>query len=272
MRVRHVITVGFLLAAAGCDNRGGLGFDQNDGGGTGGTGGSKGGTGGSTTDAGPRVCPAVLCPAIACPYGAATDTQGCPTCGCTTPVCPGVTCALYCASGFQHDANGCSICACNPGACTTAECGGGPPPSPVRTCPDGTTAPPVCRRNAAGACGWVDSQCPGDCGKATTPGACAALGTCTWLQPGCTPPSIPAAGCYPIDYLGCAEKMFTCPGGRQCQSRTVNPCAGYTSPGVPPATGTGAGGGAGSPPQGGGSDRIAIPACTTCAQTISICL
>jgi hypothetical protein len=374
MRLRHVIAVGCWLMAAGCDNRGGLGFDPNDGGAQGGAAGAgKGGAGGTGAGGEPAVCPAhlckntcpqgfardekgcetcaclpigcpaigcqpcpygyqpttdpcgtcacnpppvcptiacavtqdpaapgsqpiapcpygymkdaagcntcacnppptckpIACPAIACPYGAAqaTDAQGCPTCGCSGPACPGLACDLYCPYGQQKDAEGCAICACNSATCTPAECPP-PPPLPVRMCSGGGVSQPVCQRNSAGTCGWVVPLCPGDCGQAANQGTCAAIAGCTWLQPGCAEPSIPTAGCYASASVGCAEKMFTCPAGKQCQRRNINPCA---SAYPPPPSGlpeTGSGGAPQTPPDA----KIAIPACTACAQPISICL
>jgi hypothetical protein len=370
MRLRHVvIAVRLVLVAAGCDNRSGLGFDQNDGGATGGVGGGSGGAGGThalcpartcknacsqgyarddlgceTCECLPVGCPAIgclpcpygyktttnpcgtcecnpapscptiacagtgtqepsgpalrapctygykkdaagcdtcecapppackrlVCPAIACPYGQATDVQGCPTCGCSAPACPGLACDIYCPYGNQVDARGCALCACKPSTCAPAECPP-PPPLPVRMCGSGEISQPVCQRNSAGACGWVVPPCPGDCSQAQNQGSCGAIAGCVWLQPGCAEPSIPTAGCYAAANVGCADKMYQCPAGKQCQQRTINPCASPSPATPPPVSGVGdAGGASGSkrPPP----TDVAIPACTACARTISICL
>jgi hypothetical protein len=216
----------------------------------------------------PPTCKPLACPAIACPYGSAqaTDAQGCPTCGCSAPACPGLACDLYCPYGNQVDTQGCAICACKPATCTPAECPP-PPPLPVRMCSGGGVSQPACQRNANGICGWVVPPCPGDCSQAADQGTCGAISGCAWLQPGCSEPSIPTAGCYNATSVGCAEKMLQCPAGKQCQRRTINPC---TSPNVTPPPGTLAGGGAAPQPLPG--DKIAIPICTACAQTISLCL
>jgi hypothetical protein len=100
------------------------------------------------------------------------------------------------------------------------------------------------------------------------PYKCNSIGGCTWLQPGCSEPSIPAAGCYPQALVGCGDRMLACPGGKQCQKRTINPCA--TGGGLTPASPTDVAGGSGP-----GAPAIAlppVPACTTCASVITICL
>ncbi len=138
------------------------------GGGAGGAGGATGGTGGGRVDGG-VVCGPVC--AIFCPHGNVTDERGCPTCTCRpepkpTPTCPAAT-RKPCPAGsaYAKDAQGCEIGECRPIACTKEECGPSPR-SPTQTCPDGSTAGPVCGRTADGACGWKVTTCP------AIPGAC----------------------------------------------------------------------------------------------------
>jgi hypothetical protein len=223
------------------------------------------------------MCKPIACPPIACPYGNQVDPAGCPTCACNpAPTCAPLACRLYCPYGYQKDPNGCPVCACNPQTCAPEECAlGGAVDLPAPACPDGGARPtPVCERNAMGVCSWTYGQCPSDCGRVYDPASCSRLTSCVWLQPGCTAPSIPTAGCYPREYLGCGEKMYVCPGGRVCQKRTINPCAqpyyGGGS-GSGPSVGTGGSSGGMTVP----ADPVApvpVPACEACAQAVTICL
>jgi hypothetical protein len=234
-------------------------------------------------------CPSIACPAIYCEFGSPTDPNGCPTCGCNPPpVCDAVACNLYCANGFQKDARGCSVCACNPtGACSAAECSmTAPPPvvggavadpvAPPR-CTDGSIPKSSCERDKSGICRWNYNQCPADCGQIRDAATCGSVSTCVWLQPGCSEPSIPTAGCYARGWLGCGDGLTVCPAGKQCQKRTVNPCTGTSAGGSGGSTGSGGGP---APTTGAPADKIAPPGmtvpappvCQVCAQPISICL
>src|SRR4051794_22890949 len=100
MRLRHVIAVVLVLAAAGCDNRTGLGFDPNDGGIAGGKGGAPGGPGGMPGGTGGEIatCPGIKCPNTCQRRG--VDSRGCSTCECVPVVCPDVACAP-CPYGYK---------------------------------------------------------------------------------------------------------------------------------------------------------------------------
>lgn len=65
---------------------------------------------------------------------------------------------VTCASGQTCRGGQCQ----NSGACTQAECSPAPG-APNYTCPDGSTAGPVCERDPAGTCGWNFVTCPGIC-------------------------------------------------------------------------------------------------------------
>jgi hypothetical protein len=239
----------------------------------------------------PPVCPAIACPAIYCEFGHTTDVNGCSTCGCNRPpVCDAPACLLYCANGFKKDARGCSTCECNPsGTCAPSDCatplpaqdpGTGaaarvaPPP-----CSDGSFPQTVCERDMTGTCRWNYGKCPADCSQVRDAGTCNGVAGCVWLQPGCSEPSIPTAGCYARAWLGCGDGGTFCPSGKQCQKRTVNPCTGSFASGSGGGT-TGTGGSSGSGTGATATDRIAPPgmalpvppACQVCAQAINICL
>jgi len=172
----------------------------------------------------------------------------CPTVACTTGVCP---------YGSKIDPNGCMTCECNPAPiCTDAECGPGPK-TPTMICPDGSTAGPVCGRDAAsGKCGWTITMCPNtcpiieclracpngsrkdekgcdtcdclsanDCATRGDYASCQADMRCTWLVPGCGTPALATQGCYARTDLGCMTQR-DCSGGRACLTRVVNPCGG----------------------------------------------
>src|SRR5204863_5480905 len=124
-------------------------------------------------------------------------------------------------------------------------------------------------RNKAGTCGWIVKDCPPECSQLRDAYSCASVASCMWLEPGCQEPSIPVAGCYARTLVDCGADGHTCPGGKQCQKRTVNPCA--------PTYGGGAGTVGGGPTPGGGAPAPAIalpppPQCTACAAGITICL
>jgi hypothetical protein len=271
---------------------GGAGGSGGNGGQMGGSGGQTGGTGGRKADGGtdvppmcgpvcalycpngnvpdergcptckcnpPPACPAVAC-GLVCRYGLATDDKGCAACKCNPPpMCTPVTCKLFCPHGFKKDAQGCEVCACNdpPATCAPRECGP-QPGAPTRMCADGTAAGPVCERTETGRCAWIFRECPDGCGDARNPTACLALAACRWLEPGCGEPRLAVAGCYPRALIGC-DQGASCPDGRQCVKRVINPCgstdraAGAAAP-VPPGL---------VPPPGG---------CAVCGQTIAICL
>jgi hypothetical protein len=235
-------------------------------------------------------CPAIACPAIFCEFGSPTDANGCPTCGCKPPpVCDAIACRLYCANGYRKDASGCPVCECNPtGACAPSECATPPPgqapagqiaaPVAAPRCADGSVPQTTCQRDPSGICRWNYGTCPADCGQIRDAGSCSNATGCIWLQPGCSEPSIPTAGCYARSWLGCGDGGTFCPAGKQCQKRTINPCTGgfASGSGGGPTTGSGGGSGTGAAP----ADRIAPPGaalpappvCQVCAQPISICL
>jgi hypothetical protein len=122
-------------------------------------------------------------------------------------------------------------------------------------CSDGSTGGPVCERTDSGHCAWIFRSCPDEaCGNARNAASCAALAACRWLQPGCTEPRLPLAGCYARSLLDCETRG--CPAGRQCVKRVIDPCAGAVlAPSAAPSL-------IAPPP----------PVCTACAQTVSICL
>ena len=157
---------------------------------------------------------------------------------------------------MKVDPNGCQTCECNPAptACTKAECGTGPL-LPSQMCSDGTTAGPICVRNATGTCGWTVTKCPppvcpailclracpngsrvdangcqtcdclepASCGTHTDYKTCTADMPCTWLQPGCGMPALATPGCFARTDVGC-QGDAACSGGRACLKRVVNPC------------------------------------------------
>jgi hypothetical protein len=249
---------------------------------------------GGTVDAGPDLPPDSLtcgpvC-AIFCPNGNVLDDRGCPTCACKPTTCPPVRCEEKCKFGFKNDANGCQTCICNPkpactpvtckiacpngfetddegceickckqpAACEKQDCGPAPG-APNIMCSDGSLGGPVCERLAEGRCAWIFRQCPdptpsSDCKKAITAITCALDQRCRWLEPGCTEPKLPAAGCFDRDEVGCridssgpGNNDHTCPAGKACVTRVINPC----SPPLP----------------------APIPGiCNTCGETVAVCL
>jgi hypothetical protein len=138
MRSYQVITIGLLLAAAGCGDRGGIGLGNDDAGANGGQGGKgqggngQGGSGQGGSGqggAGGGGCASPVCnAACVAGYVHATDANGCCTC---VPACPDTGCTLACPNGYQTDANGCGICACKPPPiCRPLVC-------PAIACPNG---------------------------------------------------------------------------------------------------------------------------------------
>jgi hypothetical protein len=255
-------------------------------------------------------CPAIACPPIACPYGFLLDGNGCNTCkcrdkpvgcdpvacdlycpggfltdpmsGCTVCKCKPTTCAaiackLYCPYGYRNGGDGCPTCSCNPATCAADECPAPPPALPTRMCSDGSTAGATCTRDKTGTCGWSFTDCPPECSQIRDPYSCGSIPSCTWLEPGCSEPSIPVAGCYARSLVNCNPD--TCPAGKQCQKRTYNPCAAGSGPGTLVGGGSaGSGGTAPGGPSGGATapaPSIAIPPppqCMSCAAGITICL
>jgi hypothetical protein len=310
MRLRHVIAVGLVVAAAGCDNRNGLGVGPNDGGASGGaggrgSGGAPGGTGGSICPARPCVDPlppgAVGGPTAGCANGYKKDAAGCETCECNPPsTCPPLRCAaVACPAGSSPavDAQGCPTCGCSAPTCPTAAC--------FLYCPYGRqTGADGCQLCACnpGTCRPEECPAPPPLPPGTTcangafsPPVCQrnAAGTCGWLVPPCpgacsrasnqgTCSSIP--GCVWLQ-PGCAEPSIPTAG---CYPTTSLGCAegNVTCPAdkqcqkrtINPCLSTTA-----TPPVAGtASDgaaarpappaEIVVPACPTCAQAISICL
>jgi hypothetical protein len=206
----------------------------------------------------PPACLPVACD-LACPNGYQKDDRGCPLCKCNPgPMCTPVTCRIFCPNGFKKDERGCEICQCNPPTCEPKECPSPAPGAPNMICPDGTIAGPVCERTSEGRCAWIFRSCSDtDCSSARTAVACGRLATCRWLEPGCTEPRLPVAGCFPRASLNCA--VSGCPLGKQCVKRVVNPCSGV-----------------GGPTPAGDTARPALVAppggCTACGQEISVCL
>ncbi len=184
----------------------------------------------------------------------------------------GPVCAIFCEFGNVEDERGCPTCACkkDPKACDVKECGGAA--VPAIACADGSTPPLTCERNSAtGQCSWRIGQCPvacpplcdiacpfGNvidangcelckCNPAPTCSqfrdlkACETNTACQWLEPGCSGVKLSVAGCFAKTDVNCKEGG--CAGGRTCQSRTVDHCAGRPD-----------------------------LACITCASPINICL
>jgi hypothetical protein len=204
------------------------------------------------------MCTPVTCK-LYCAHGFKKDASGCEICECNPPPTCGPTCPIFCPNGVKKDANGCATCECNPPTCDRAECPAPAPGAPNQMCPDGSTGGPVCERTSDGRCAWIFRECPDiECSKARTAVACGRLAACRWLEPGCTEPKLPVAGCYPRAHLNCAASG--CPLGKACVKRVVNPCSGAVAP--QPAAGDPIAPGLIAPPGG----------CTACGQEISICL
>jgi hypothetical protein len=274
--------------SGGTGGRGGAGGAGGAGGQTGGSGGTAGtgGAGGSRPDAGPdgpTTCGPVC--AIYCPYGYVLDARGCPTCTCKPPpMCPPVACDIFCKygyqkdekgcercacnpppwcqpvvckllcpNGFQRDAQGCEICACNPPACSPTECPPPPPGAPIVKCSDGSTGGAVCQRTQDGRCAWIFRECPPDCSVWRDQLSCSKIPACRWLEPGCAEPKLAVAGCYSNSLLDCTEQ--SCPAGKTCLKRTINPCTGLRAAPTDP-----------------GFAVPVPPTCAVCAQPIGICL
>lgn len=199
----------------------------------------------------PVVCPLALA-CSPCPYGSKKDDKGCETCQCNPPPqCNPVTCKIACPNGFETGADGCPICACKPATCEQRECGGPPPGAPLIKCWDGSIGGPVCERTNEGRCAWIFRQCPdqpSDCAAAHDANTCDAKAACRWLEPGCTEPKLPSAGCFDKALIGCGDGL--CPAGKTCLKRVINPCAGAKA-------------GIVAPP---------VDACAVCGVTVAICL
>lgn len=167
-------------------------------------------------------CPGGNGPSMSCDRNATTGKCGwnigqCVACG---PVC-----LIFCEFGNVTDASGCPTCSCNPGpvACTEKECGPGIK-APTRICEDGSTAGPVCGRDAIGKCGWSVTSCPASCSDSRELKTCELNTKCQWLEPGCSGNKLSVAGCFPKSGVNC-ETDKNCVGGKQCVTRTVDHCA-----------------------------------------------
>ncbi|XP_033096353.1 antistasin-like [Anneissia japonica] len=58
------------------------------------------------------LCPEVSC-MIYCEHGHEQDENGCDLCICkANPLCPEVSCMIYCEHGHEQDENGCDLCVC----------------------------------------------------------------------------------------------------------------------------------------------------------------
>lgn len=250
-RLHVALIAAVTLTGTSCLDHAGIDSADPGGGGTSGglpgRGGAGGGSGGATGNnprsggsaGGPIACPAIGC-ANECPYGYVKDASGCPSCTCATepPACPEVACLLYCPNGFAKDpATGCDLCACNPpSACPAIACD--------VFCPYGN------RKDSNGCelCACNPPPPGTQCGAIRDATTCNIQKACAWLEPGCSDPKLPAAGCYDRGDLNCASAA-DCTNNRQCLKRMVNPCA----PSEP-------------------SDPNGVSACAACAMPIAICL
>lgn len=195
------------------------------------------------------MCPQIKC-ATDCPFGFATDAKGCQTCTCkpdpktcATDECgpmPAVG-AIICPTAALSDASGDAALApvAPPYLCVrdanTGKCMWQPPncrvcPAlPCQACATGYEVGPdgcqtcTCRTGPTAACAYA------------TAATCAADTACRWLQPGCTEPSLAAAGCFPKASIGCTTDA-SCGAGRQCLKRYVNPCPSTSSSGISACT------------------------------------
>ncbi|HEY0707556.1 MAG TPA: hypothetical protein VGG33_12215 [Polyangia bacterium] len=137
--------------------------------------------------------------------------------------CPAVKCAVACPFGYVVDARGCQTCTCRPALpCRPSDCGGPPPVAAI--CPTGSARVTVCERNSAGVCSWYSACDPitTSCASPTIE-RCHLKPNCRWLAPGCGTPALMQAGCYATAELGCTPT--SCPSGKTCVTRNVNPCA-----------------------------------------------
>ncbi|HEY0714011.1 MAG TPA: hypothetical protein VGF45_15125 [Polyangia bacterium] len=110
--------------------------------------------------------------------------------------------------------------------CGPRDCGSAPGMPIASPCPNGPRTTPVCERKSDGRCGWSDgcSTSPaGACGTVTDGATCAARSDCRWLIPGCSAPALAAAGCFDRSAINCTPT--SCPAGKTCVRRSVNPCA-----------------------------------------------
>ncbi len=220
--LRGVLTVPFLLlvgaAALGEGCGGNVSVESSASSGSGGSGasGTAGTSNGGSIGTGPSACPT------------AQPVSGSP--------CPfeGQDC-------FYDDGSGCGG--------VEAYCGGGQwfvvlPDPPACGCPAelpgaGTPCSPCCQETCSyaspGQCGpsatcspsgtWSVSvpPCPPPllCANAMDPDACASVGDCRWLVPGCALPSVFSAGCF--DAADCVVGSG-CPDGQSCLAVDTDPC------------------------------------------------
>jgi hypothetical protein len=177
--------------------------------------------------------------------------------GTTDAQCPAIKCAVACPFGYLADARGCQTCTCKPVDCRPTDCGG--PPPMVGICPTGSSRVLVCERNPSGVCGWYSACEPvtTSC-AAPTRERCALRSNCRWLAPGCSTPALEKAGCYATAEVGCTPT--SCPSGKTCVTRTINPCGSAPASAADPMT------------------RPAFPVppgppttCAACAQQIAVC-
>jgi hypothetical protein len=194
--------------------------------------------------------PAVMCKPVACDlfckFGYVKDANGCETCRCNPmPVCATLVCPATatdpaapgmpgiiappppsaCVYGRAKDAAGCDTCQCNPPPpCTKEECAAAPPAPGCA--PPSTMTGSTCVRGADGKCAIVVTCTvpPGAaCNQVRDRATCDKDARCRWLEPGCTDPKLPAAGCYDRKDLDCSPQK-PCTSGRVCVNRVVNPC------------------------------------------------
>jgi len=178
----------------------------------------------------------------------------------------GPVCGIYCPYGNVLDSRGCPTCQCNP-----------PPKCNPAPCPPPKCEPLACKLNCpngfetdANGCQFCQCKPVSACGSYTDARGCATHPNCTWLAPGCSDPTIPAAGCYARAALGCMSNA-DCKDGRQCLKRNINPC----SPGYQAAAGSsepGTGGGGAGPPADPPPALVAPPQCQACSAAVTICL
>ncbi|HEY0707555.1 MAG TPA: hypothetical protein VGG33_12210 [Polyangia bacterium] len=81
-----------------------------------------------------------------------------------------------------------------------------------------------------------DSEAPpattgnGDCASVTSAADCSGRPACRWLIPGCSAPALMAAGCFDRTAINCTAT--SCPAGKSCVRRSINPCAPVPSSGA----------------------------------------
>ena len=168
------------------------------------------------------------CPQPACPPGQPSSGEACSSegqscsydyqCSGAHATCQGgawwideygVGCAAICPGEVPQEGAFCDVC-CLPPACTYEIPGCSP-----------TEA--HCRQDGSWQVGPGDCNPPPPmsfCGFHGAQGECQGDANCRWIVPGCTVPTLPAAGCFAKD--DCAGD-FEC-GGQQCAAASIDPC------------------------------------------------